>query len=62
MIHRELCKRLKFDHTDRLYKYKPEFILKNELHKILWEIKTDHPTQTRWPDSVLINKKKEFII
>ena len=39
---------------------KPESILKNEMHKILWdfEIQTDHLIPARIPDLVIINKKK----
>ena len=37
-----------------------EFILENEIHKILWdfEIQTDHLNPARRPDLVLINKRK----
>ena len=42
---------------------KPESVLENEMHKILWDfaIKTDHPIPARRPDLVLINKKKENV-
>ena len=38
---------------------KPESVLLNEMHKVLWdfEIQTDHLISTRWPDLVIINKK-----
>ena len=40
--------------------HKPESVLENETHKIIWdfEIKTDHPILARRPDLVLINTKK----
>ena len=40
---------------------KPCF-LKNETHKILWdsEIQTDYLISARWPDIVIINKKREL--
>ena len=40
--------------------HKPESVLENEAHKILWdfEIHTDHPLTARRPDLDLINKKK----
>ena len=40
--------------------HKPESVLENETHKILWdfEIQTDHLITARRPDLVLINKKK----
>ena len=43
VIYLELCKRLKFDHTDKWYIYKPEYFLGKETHKILkiFEILTD---------------------
>ena len=37
VIHWELCKRLKFDHPDKFYIRKPEFVLENAMHKILWD-------------------------
>ena len=30
VIHKELCKRLKFNHTTKWYMHKPEFVLENE--------------------------------
>ena len=44
VIHWELCKRLKFDYTTNWYKHKPETILKNGIHEILWdfEIQKDY--------------------
>ena len=46
VIHWELCKRLKFDHSIKCT-YKPESLLENETHNILWyiEIQTDHLTR-----------------
>ena len=34
-IDADLYKRLKFDHTYKLYMYKPKFVPENETHKIL---------------------------
>ena len=38
----------------------PEYILENEMHKILWdfEIQTDHLILTKQPDQTIVNKKK----
>ena len=49
VIHWELCKELKFDHTNKWYKHKPESILENEMHKLLWdfEIQTVHLISAR---------------
>ena len=37
MFHRELCKKLKFDHTARWFMYKTEFVLEKETHIIPWD-------------------------
>ena len=41
--------------------HKPESVLENETHKILWdfEIKTDHLIPARRPDLIFINNKKK---
>ena len=59
MIQRELCKKLKFDHTSKCYMHYPESVLENETHKLLWdfEIQTDHIISARRPDLVI--KKRE---
>ena len=61
MIQKELCKKLKFDHTTKWYMHKPESVLENETHRILWyfEIQTDQLIQARRPDLVIVNKKKK---
>ena len=58
VIHRELCKKLKFDHASKWYMHKPESILENETNKILWdfEIQTDHLIPARRPAWVKVNK------
>ena len=35
VIHGELCKKFKFDHSTKLYMKKPESVVENEMHKIL---------------------------
>ena len=61
MIHKELCKRSKFDHATKWYMHKPKSVLENEAHKILCDFETqmNHPIPVRRPDLVLINKKKK---
>ena len=60
VIHWELCKKLHFHHATKWYMHKPESVLENKTHKILWdfEIQTDHLITARRPDLVLINKEK----
>ena len=61
VIHWELCKKFKFDHTNKWYIHNPESVLENERDKILWdfEIQMDHLISARWPDLVIVNKKRE---
>ena len=59
MIHWELNKKLKFDHTNKWYKHKPTSVLENYTHKLQWDfdIQTDHLISVRSPDLLLINNK-----
>ena len=61
VIHKELCKKFKFDHTNKLYMHNLEFSLKDEMPKILWsfEVQTDHPISARRPDLLIAKKKKK---
>ena len=56
VIHRELCKKLKYVHTTAWYLHKSESVLLNEMHNILldFEIQTDHLILARRPDLVII--------
>ena len=49
MIHWKLCKKLESEYTTKWYIHKPESVLKNETHKVLWdiEIQTDPQIPTR---------------
>ena len=57
VIHWELCKKLKFNHTNKWYMPNPASALENEL---LWdfEIQTDHLISAGRPDLKIMNKKK----
>ena len=48
------CKRLKFDQADKCYMHKPEIVVENETHKILWdsEIKKKWIIQSRPEDQI----------
>ena len=61
VIYWELYKKLKLDPTNKWEMDKPESILENEMHKLLWdfEIQTDHLILARQPDQVIANKKRE---
>ena len=60
VIHWKLCKKLKFDHTNKWYMRNPESVLVNETHKLLWdfELQTVHLNSARRPELVIIIKEK----
>ena len=60
VIHREMCKKFKFDYTNKWYMHNPASVLENDTHKLLWDfnIQTDHLILARRPDLIIINKKK----
>ena len=63
VIHREFCKKFKFDHTNKWYMHNPTAALENETHKLLWDfdIQTDHLISARRPDLIIINEKKKHL-
>ena len=62
VIHWEMGKKFKFDHTKQWYMHNPAPVLENDTHKLLWvfNIQTDHQIPARRPDLIIINKKREF--
>ena len=64
VINWELCKKLKFDHTNKWYMHISASILKNVTHKLLWDFntQTDHLISARRPDLIIINKIKENLL
>ena len=46
---------------NKWYMHNPESVLENEKPKILWkfEIQTNHLISARWPNQVIVNKKKK---
>ena len=61
VIHRELCKKFKFDHTNKCYIQNSKSALANGAYKPFrdFEIQTDRLISARRPDLVIINKIKE---
>ena len=61
VIHWELCKKFKFDHTNKWYMHNPASVLENDTHKLLWDfdIQMDHLISARRPDVIIIKNKKE---
>ena len=60
VIHWEMCKKSKFDHTNKWYIHNWGPVLENDTHELQWDfdIHTDHLISARWPDLIMINKKK----
>ena len=56
-----MCKKFKFDHTNKWYMNKSAPVLQNDTHKLLcdFNIQTDHLIPARRPDLIVINKKKK---
>ena len=60
LIHWEVCKKSKFDHTNKWYMHNLAPVLENDTHKLLWDfdIHMDYLISARRPDLIIINKKK----
>ena len=61
VIYWEMCKKFKFDHTNKWYMHNPASVLENATHKLLWDfnIQMDPLIPARRPDIIIINKKKK---
>ena len=55
----DMCKKFKFDPTNKWYMYNPASVLENDTHKLLWDldIPMDHLILARKPDLIIISKK-----
>ena len=62
VIHWEMCKKFKCDHTNKWYMYNPAPVPENDTRKLLWnfDIHTDHLISARRPDLIIINKKENL--
>ena len=60
VIHWDLCKKFKFDHSKNKYMHNPESFQENETYKLPWDFKlqTYHLISARGPDLVIVNKKR----
>ena len=61
VIHLELCKKFKFDHTKKWYMHNAASVIENDTHKLLWDfdIHADHLISARKPDLIIINNNKK---
>ena len=62
VIHWEMCKKFKFDHTNKWYMHNPAPVLENDTHKLIWDfnMQTDHLISARTPDLKINKKKRDF--
>ena len=61
VIHWEMCKKFKFDNTNKWYMHNPAPVLENNRYKLQWDfdLHTDHLISVRRRDLILINNKKK---
>ena len=61
VTHWEMCKKFKFDHTNKWYMHNLAPVVENDTHKLLWDfdIHTDHLISARRPDLIINKNKKE---
>ena len=61
VIHWELCKKFKFDHTIKWYMHNTESVIENKTHSILgdFEIQMGYQVTARQPGLVMINNNKK---
>ena len=63
IIHWELCKKLKLDHTNKWYMHNPESVLENKTQTPLRLSDTNgSPLSNRWPDLVTKKRKRTYRI
>ena len=62
VIHWDMCKRFKFDHTNKWYMHNPAPVQENDTHKLLWnfDLQTDYLISSRRPDLIIINEKEKL--
>ena len=55
-----MCKKFKFDHTNKWYMHNLESLLENDSHKLLWDfdIQMDLRISARRPSLIIINNNK----
>ena len=60
IVHWKLGRKCNFEAGDKWYEHEPESVLENEGYKILrdFSIQTDHVTEARRPDLVVVDKKE----
>ena len=59
VIHLEMCKKFKFDHTNKWYMHNTASVLENDTRKFIYDFdkQTDHLFSPRRPGLIIINTK-----
>ena len=62
VIYLEMCKKFKFDHTNKSYMHNTSSVPENDTHQFHWDfdIQMGHLISARKPDLIINNKKSEF--
>ena len=62
IVHWKLARKCNFEAGDKWYEHELKRVLENEDYKILWDfsIHTDHVTEARRPDLVLVDKMERI--
>ena len=63
VINWEMCKKFKFNHTNKWYMHNPALVLENDTHKLQWDfdVQTDNLISVRRLDLKWSTKKKKRI-
>ena len=58
VIHKKMCRKFQFNHTNKWYMHNPAPVLENDSHELLWDfnIQTDHLIRARRQDLIIIHK------
>ena len=61
-MHREMCKKFKFEPTNKWYMHNLASVLENDTHELPWDfdIETDHLISARRPDLIMIKKRERI--
>ena len=64
IVHWDICRKFKFDHTNKWYMHNPAPVLDNDTHKLLWDfnVQTDHLIPASRPDLIIFYKKKRKFV
>ena len=59
VIHWEMCKKFRFDHTNKWYMHNPTPVLEKNTHKLLWDFNTHGSPNLGQKTRPINNQQKE---